>query len=523
MIGDDYSPLDAMFPLVGLNTSNPPWMISQGESPSCKNVTFTNGFVETRAVVKSYPASSGGGGVLEYQNTIAANGFVYLMELTDTSLSVVAMSSSGGARNLVTGGTAYSISSDEPRQMCQFNDSGVEKVIACGGASGAGVSNISVLGSSTKAALSNLSELGTTLTGASICASFGSRLVLGNLNASVDAPSSIAWSEVGVASAWDPLEGANQVVVPDTEGALWKFLKLGSQLYIYTKNSIHSMTYMGDPQITFTIRKVLEGTALVSPNCMCNLWGRAHAWATRSNFMVWDGSSAPVSIGRKIQDSYISALDSAEQDDVFSFFDPINNRIWYGIPTTGANIDFYVYEFSSLGNLLNGFWTILNFGSGSIGTAGVVESKNNRAVVSLSANVGYRDDLLSANDDFTDIQIVWEWQSRDFVASRDLKSLTTRWSEVELEVKGSSASSAIKVYYSHDEGTSWTQINDVIGPNYTGATVIGSSWSRVRIPIDTTGEAIRIKVEGSEKRASIQWCRVWHQGGGRTEGTAGVA
>ena len=304
--------------------------------------------------------------------------------------------------------------------------------------------------------------------------------------------------------------------MPDASGPLWAFRKLGSQLMIYTKNSVHLMTYMGDPMLTFTIRKVLHDAALLGPACVCSLWDKAHAWSTRSGFVVWDGSSAPLNIGKKIQSQYYTDLSTAKQNEAITFFDPIRNRIYFGVPVSGSKTKFYVYEFTSLGNILNGFWTIFEASSGFGQVyAGITESQNGRTMFSVKSgkSLAFRDGEGIEQDNFGGngaTNIDWEWQSKDFISPRDVKSLTTRWSEVELEVKGSSSSSEIDIFYSINEGGAWVKIYGSGDPTLSGI------WQRLRVPIDVSATNIRVKVVGVVKKASIQWCRVWFQGSGRT-------
>ena len=351
-------------------------------------------------------------------------------------------------------------------------------------------------------------------------------LVLGNVELAADYPKAIYWSVAGDFTDWSSY-GSGTALLADAVGDIQKLLLLGDRLVVYAEDSIGVMTYVGG-DVLYSFEQLVQNVRLLSPRSVVSI-GTFHLVMTKEDVLLFDGSRGLRSMGREIRQSLRNEVDVDEAYKAFGMEFTEKHLVWWTIPLTVGTSKTYLFEYD-ITDPRNHRWVPLEYtdrptamglyqrhdaitwNSTFLSTMSWSDwgmtwedarSKKGAFVPTIGTSDGkvfYNDDT-SLEDDGTTYE--GSWESMDFAVPATFGSLYARWIEVELDVKGT----AVDVYYSTNQGGSWT-----LGRSIS----LESSWTREKVFIDVVGKTIRFKVSSTTGHFSLRWLRSWFIEGGES-------
>lgn len=373
----------------------------------------------------------------------------------------------------------------------------------------------------------------TGLTGFVTCgalAQFNDHVLLGNVTLSSAQPTSIYWSETQELLKFsDVLNLTGAAILPDVQGQILKFVQLGDRMMIYSDNAIHSMLYV-QGQVLFSFEKVLQETRLLSARSIANI-GPFHLFMSQENIIFFDGSKLTGPIGNRVYRSYRDELFASNRKMAFAFHDVAKLHVYFCYPIAGNDSQFYKAEYS-LGNIQGANWTKIkyidratsmgffsrdqNLTCDSTFLLGVKCSGLNlrcdqgsvkgafpvRVFGTSGGRVALCDDTVP-NDNGTAAESYID--TKDFNPPPNMQSQLTRWTEIELDLKGFE----VEVWTSVDQGRTYQLVENLNLKN---------EWQWFFVPIDLMSRTLRVRLRNACPSSSFTFrdIKVWGRPSGPT-------
>ncbi len=346
-----------------------------------------------------------------------------------------------------------------------------------------------------------------------------SYVVLGNVTTSAPEPNVIVWGDTQ--SLFD-FENNNSgaVLLTDATFSIQKILPLGDALMIYSDDSIHSMIHIGAESI-FSFQRILTNTRLLGGRAIVDV-GPFHYFMAQETIYLFDGTRGLRRLGDRITNRYRDIFLSDLKTRAWAFLDQPKNAIYFAVPTSATATTIFKAEFEIF-DVTNLRWDVQSYASRitcmgfssstqtirwqdipssqtwaqSAGTWNKATSNKGfpRRLLGIDSATKLADDTVF-DDDSTAVTASWE--SKDFTIPRDFLSEFARWTELEVEARGTS----MNVSFSTDKGFSYgdPQIIDLDG-----------SWRRYRIFIDSTSPTLRVRIsnENATENFGARWFRLW--------------
>ena len=343
-------------------------------------------------------------------------------------------------------------------------------------------------------------------------------LVLGNLTVDgVNYPDTVAYSTPGDFFDYSSVN-ADIVLLESIRGGIERIKTLGSAVVIYGMSSIGVARFV-EGATGYVFDSIITGeTRILGGRSVINL-GAYHALVMQDNIYLFDGTKNLVPIASYISRTYVKALDMDQLGTAFAFNDTFNKRAYFVLPTSDGHIMFTLdYVDFTLKTL---YWSESEFtdepkcfgffsedetllwssakvdvpwSSLVLSWAETKKSPGFPFVVFGSDSRVFSLDRRTHPDNGTDV--VGEWESIDFTIPKEYLSANGRWTELEIELSGISAS----VYYSLDKGTSWILMEDL--------TLNGIRMKYKLNSFDVVSPHLRIKIR-STSYFSLYWYRLW--------------
>lgn len=532
-----YIPTDAAYPLMGLNTLDPPQLENRHYTPDCKNVVFNKGVVSKRRGYQYIGAVLNASGVTE---TVLA---LIEFETFDGVKTLLAITNKKQYKYDV--GSAAWVNITYQAVGVDVDWTGAETdtvdwaVVTGKNGSGTYVKWVIVTngkdqprywdGAASKFALfapTGITNFKTckTITG------FFDHLLLGNITytgGSID-HNLMVWSDQQslVEFTETALTTAGAAILTDLKGELLQFVQLGDRLMIYSENSIIGCAFVSGSLI-YSFEKILEETRLVSRRSVVNI-GSFHMFLSQENITVFDGSRLIRQSADQIYRSYRDDFYAGNRYMAFSFHDVAREHVYFNFPT-GTSAELFQVEYHR-NDPSYSVWTRTayldratcmglltrdsNLACNSPQLAGVPCSACHfpcsqgsirggfpvRVFGTATGRVALADDTI-ANDAAVAVESYYD--TPDFTTDEANFSEYARWIEYEFEAKGFE----VQIYYSTDSGVSWNELENV---ELTG------NWIKYKRPIDFMAGKFRLRFGSNCSNSAfyLRWVRCWYKPGG---------
>jgi len=319
---------------------------------------------------------------------------------------------------------------------------------------------------------------------------------------------SLAFAAFGDTTDWSGIT-AGQTTLTDTVGAILRAAKLGQDMMIYSERSISRCQYVGGATY-FVIPVVVQGTGLLSESSLCSLVKSHFFLATDQRIYSLTQSGALGDIGEVVCDAIFRDLDMSLKARIVAGYDLGRQKVMFFIPGTG---DSYPSKCYAINTGLAGLpWEYHEFPFG-VRSVGILRRTAASAYcddtdwASLYADEvpGYADDKYGQEGyDMTCIltydgyvykldeatgydgtsNINCEYQTEDIAPSSEEEFFRTLWFSF---ISKATVASTVYVYYSTDEGDTWTALAD-------SPVTLSTSWATYRLPLDVTARRIRFRL-----------------------------
>lgn len=319
----------------------------------------------------------------------------------------------------------------------------------------------------------------------------------------------VRWSDVGELENWTST-GFYDLV--DSPGALMNGLPLGSVFALYKKDSIIYMNPVG-ATYGFSFTDEHSGVGLSAQNSLINV-GEGHFFlgeAAGHGYDVFINQGTQItSIGKGIREVLQSLLSRDNVDRCWSVYDPITNSVLLFTPTLESSVPnrVWIYEIGS-NDILSGKWMLENIrasGGGvayqsnttayedlvgsyqdqdwQYGTSGLGADAEMGHIGNDSGKVLKIDPTSVVDQDGSAIRQMVQSKAVNYKDIGAKHGTMLRCIGAEVIARGGS----VNVYYSTDEGRTWT-----LGK----AVTLTSQMDKYQIDFDATGHTITIKLENN--------------------------
>ncbi len=337
---------------------------------------------------------------------------------------------------------------------------------------------------------------------------------------------SIAWSNAGKFD--DFKEGSSGIqLLHEASRALQHLEVLGDRLAVYSHDSIHLATFVGEPAIFAFEAVIPKGTRLSAATSVVSI-DLGHVFVAEENFYLFDGSRGLLVLGEAIYNDYKGNKDHENLHLLASLNDYSKRTLFFSVPKLeGGSVSYTaVYNLARITDIAwskeqyNDDVTAFGFHTNryvytwddapwepagmtwgeELGPWGTEGEQVEFPVRVLGASTG--DVFLVTEgvfkDNGTDVEEVYE--TMDFVLP-SYQSQLGRTIELEFEAWGT----RVDVSYSLDKGQSYTTLVEDLA--------LTSVPTYYKQPFDGTSRTVRIKFRSLENFALSQ-VRVWVNPGG---------
>ena len=358
---------------------------------------------------------------------------------------------------------------------------------------------------------------------------FQSRLFLGGLS-STGEQNVITWSAAGDFSDWlGPDTGT--VMIAESKGEILALRSLGSQLIVYSRDSIIAMSYTGG-DVLYAFTRVSTDFTLISIGGIAS-FDSYHILLTTNGFFLFDGTPNLVKISDVLNNSPWTLSYETYPHRVSHFYSSKEKCIYWTIPwgsvilnfilriNTDRTFDWFVYSYTSRAKCFSYYSSSssLTFncngiaaGNGGAGynwddfgasleiPAGITRenwndcfSEKNFSDIVFASGLVVNKFSDNAQDDGVDFSS--SWYSPDFVLPELYAGHNGRWLELELET-----TSNVRVRHSTDRGVTWSE-----------ATAFSSDdWTVQKYYLDKVSSSIRFHIYyDGDSQWRLRWLRLW--------------
>lgn len=337
--------------------------------------------------------------------------------------------------------------------------------------------------------------------------------LLNTTESGTEVPQRVRWSDAGDPETWDSGDaGSNDLV--DTPGEIVTGKLLGNILVIYKDDSIVLCDWVGGNNL-FRFLTAVPNIGLLAQDAIVNL-GTSHIFLGKDNIYEYAGGNMCTPIGNAIKDELFNVMNDVYISTAFTMHFRERNEVWFFIPINDSTYPNSAWVYNYLTKSWSRFDMSMTAGAeylyqdnptigsltDTIGELGwrFKDLRKDRALPIFllgdsSGNIlqqGY-----STSDNGTAITAYYD--TLDFTVGEDgaVRGYQGRWLGVKYEAKGDS----VEIYYSTDEGDSWTSVE---------TKSLSSSWAEYASYFDVTSEKIRIRFRNANStgQLAIRWFRI---------------
>jgi len=328
---------------------------------------------------------------------------------------------------------------------------------------------------------------------------------------------SLAYSNLGdIDDFTGGTSGSN--VLTDTIGKLLRARKLGSDMVIYSENTITTGRYLGGA-VLFMFPTLVYETGLFAEKALWDFVNVHYFLGTDQKIYGYAGGRQLTQIGTAIEESMFNELDVSKKNAVVFGLDVGRHKLHVFFPTASSAYAKQCYsynykhqkrtweyhefadtvrDFSLFSNKIpwycdgpevaGHYCDELNLYSDSSFT------ESDYPVATFISSDGYVFKITDSTgkDDDSDIECVYE--TMDITIDAEEHYFRTAW--VSFNAMSAMVDATVDVYYSIDSGDTWTSIASSQSVSLGDANV----WTQHRIPFDASARKIRFKfVQNSSK------------------------
>ncbi len=138
-----------------------------------------------------------------------------------------------------------------------------------------------------------------------------------------------------IPATWLPEPGneAGDNTLADEPGAIVDGAALRNSFYIYKRDSVYEMTYIGGNEV-FSFRKVFGNTGVLGLNCIARVEG-THVVLGNGDIYRHDGQNMSSIVEGRVREAFFSAIDEQNFRNSFVVHLEQQHEVWFCIPTTG--------------------------------------------------------------------------------------------------------------------------------------------------------------------------------------------
>jgi len=356
---------------------------------------------------------------------------------------------------------------------------------------------------------------------------FQSRLFLGGL-VSTGEQSVITYSAAGDFSDWLGSD-TGTVLIAESKGEILALRVLGTQLIVYSRNSIISVSYVGG-SILYSFTLVTSDITLVSIGGIVSL-DAYHILLTDDKFYLFNGTPNLVKISKELEFLLWTTKEKIRPFDVRNFYLKEEKTVYWVMPystdsyitlllriNSDNSFDWIVFTYSDMAYDFSYYTPSRSLTYNCNGLAGI--SYDDIAAPGIEIPTGYnRQTYESAFNEELFSQVMFSselnvmhlldtdkdggdnassvWHSPDFTLPQAYQSQAGRWLEIELEMQNN-----IRLSYSIDKGVTWS-IETQINTN-------NAAWSIQKYYLDVVAETLQFRIKyfgGAQWK--LRWLRVW--------------
>ncbi len=324
---------------------------------------------------------------------------------------------------------------------------------------------------------------------------------------------SLAYADLGNMLAYTTGTSGSYTLT-DTVGKLLRAKKMGSDLILYSENSITTCRYIGGGLSIFIFPTLVYETGLF---CEKGLWDfvRVHYFiGTDQKIYGYGGGQQLLPIGDQIEDSMFSSMDISKKDKVVVGVDPTKHKVYFFYPESGDTYSnkAYVYnykqqpktwEYHEFGDTIRDFSVFSNksgwyadgpelagtYADEEVFYADASYTQSDYPVPVVLSHDGYvfKLDETTGKDNATNIACIYE--TMDITIDAEEHYFRTSW--VSFNLMSTVASATYDLKYSTDGGLNFTAIST--GNSISSAAA--DTWKQHRTPFDATSRKIRFRLE----------------------------
>lgn len=338
-------------------------------------------------------------------------------------------------------------------------------------------------------------------------AEFWNHFMIINFNNGNQNVRSIAWGDAGDI---DDFSGGTSgfSYLTDSVGKIIQAAKLRAELALYSTRSITVGRYYGVSPV-FLFPTLIGRTGLFSSGALITLTNMHQFVGTDQRFYEYVGNSQLNLIGRNIEKSFFKELDFSKKQHIICGYDEVLDRSYFTFPRAQDTYAKAAYCMNK--GQLEQPWEYFEFADDirailmhtnqitlycdSVQMDGIYcdeasfycdgsfgEAESPIMITLNSGGYVFQHDEASGKDDDTDIEC--EYQTQDVTV--DKEEHFGRWEWFTFPAKSILAGGAVSVYYSEDEGVTWTEFDD-------SPVTLTSAWAVYRLPLDHVSRKIRYR------------------------------
>lgn len=368
---------------------------------------------------------------------------------------------------------------------------------------------------------------------------FNEHLFLGNLvlTGAVTEPVSVAWSKAGDFEEFEDGDAGVQILY-QLVTELQAMNVLGDRIAINSADTLVTGMYNGLPAVFIFETVIPQGTRLAAAKAITTL-NVGHVFISEENFYLFDGTRGLRELGTSIYSDYKTTKDFQYLYRASALTDFSKKTMYFAVPDGDESTTIYTARYdiynladitwakekyyddvSAWGFFINDstviYWedaaweTVDSPWSNELGSWNEEGERLNFPIRVYGTSSG-RVVLVTEGAMLDRGNSVYQrYETKDFVAFEPSPTYGTpiapravlgRWGEIEFEAKGS----GVTVSYSLDQGSTWTEVQDV---------TLTGQWTNYQLPIDVSSRQLRLRFDTTTEVFSLRAHRVWFKPGG---------
>jgi hypothetical protein len=358
----------------------------------------------------------------------------------------------------------------------------------------------------------NTADLGGSPPVAKFIQEYKTYLVCGNIQGGTDIGERVQWCDTANPENWSTGNSGSRDLIDDNENITGISL-FGDYIAVHKKTSIY-LGYLVNTSDIFKFDRKATGSGTVANQSIVNLPTGHQAFVASDGIRIFNGIVATL-VDAKVNGEIRASINADRWHKCWGILVKEKDEAWFGIPIGSQTTPDTVYKYNYKTGVIykdirsgqTAAWraaassTSKTWGSTS-GTWGASTEKWSDSQIGAdftSIYFGSNGGVVSKydsdvnNDNASAIESFWE--SKDFESQE--KGRIARWKRLEFWAKGNT----VDIYYSTDEGETWTQMLDA-------PFTLGSSFPDDTSPdvayFDAIGSRIRIRFENKVDGETFQ-------------------